>query len=124
MMTIFFTPWTFIARIALATESAMKRGGDMVFANGESDARRALRATMMAEMLGVAAKALSISACCRQEPCMRVSPARCWTVDASRTSAVTVWPRDRAFLMTREPVRPLPPRIRKCMVWFGDESRV
>ena len=98
----------------------MRSGGDIDLANGESEARGALRVMMTASMREVVdSKARATSVRLVGVPWMSVTPSCEATVEGFRTRAVMVCPRERAWAITCCPVRPLPPRMRKCMLWEG-----
>lgn len=73
MNAILRTPWAAMAFEMFAMESAIIRGGDMGFAKGISEARRAFKVIITASM-GVWEKAVEMSVGFKGEPPRRVTP--------------------------------------------------
>ncbi len=105
--------------MAFEAESVIMRGGPMGLEKGLSVARGALRVMMIAEGgVGEVEMAARRSERFRGVPWEVVRPGRAGRVVGLRMRAVNVWPRVRPWSMTSWPVRPLPPRMRKCIVRF------
>lgn len=93
--------------------------GAVVLAQGLSDVRPVFKVEMTALMgsdLGALAKAVLMSVWDIGVPGTMVTLGWAERASGLRTSAVTVWLRERASERTREPVRPLAPRSRTRIV--------
>jgi hypothetical protein len=94
----------------------MRRGGDKGLLKGDSVLRTEASAiTTASERIEVALMADSIFREDRGEPVIIVKPGVELREEGSRTSAVTVWERERPDARMRLPVRPLAPKSRICI---------
>lgn len=93
--------------------------GAVVLAQGLSDVRPVFKVEITALMgseAGAVAKAVFMSVGERGVPVVMERLGWAERASGRRTRAVTVWLRERASEMTREPVRPLAPRRRTRIV--------
>lgn len=93
--------------------------GAVVWAHGLSDVRPVFKVEMTALMgsdFGAVAKAVLMSAWESGVPVTMETLGWAERASGLRTSAVTVWLRERASEMTREPVRPLAPSSRTRII--------
>jgi hypothetical protein len=104
------------ARVDMWT-SVIRRGGEIGFAKGDSDARREARATIIVVgRVGVHRIAFSMSEAFVGVPWTIVRCGEGDSEDVLRTSAIPVWPCERASSRISLPVRPEAPRIRICIL--------
>ena len=97
--------------------SAINRGGLVGFENGESVSRTEARAIIVASsVLGEEVIAFSMSCSFIGDPAIIVMPGDGVMEAGLRTSAVMVWFRESASLRMREPVRPVAPSRRICIL--------